>query len=153
MSGRESIDDETWAMILSAQKELIALLPRLARVPVEVAEDCISEGMIDLIVQFDPWQIRTDANRIGVTMDKQIFFALKNAAGRHLSRAKRQMGKLVSDDTPLGEEDEDFRLRDLFVPRANSAERIENYAEWMSFARKGGCPLTQDEIKSLFGID
>lgn len=78
--------------------------------------------------------------------------ALKQAMNRRINGARHYATKMVSDDTPIGEEDGDMRLRDLFVGRANGAERVENYAEWKMFSRKGGCPLSGEEIDDLFGL-
>jgi hypothetical protein len=152
MDAHEAIDGETWGILLRARSELIDFFARVARVPRDTAEDCVSEGLIDFIQDYDPIRIATSANAIQVEKHTQIFMEFKVAVNRRLGRERRHLTRHVSDDTPIGDETGDMRLRDLFIPRANTAERVENYAEWMMFSRKGGCPYTPQEINDLFGL-
>lgn len=153
MNGREAIDDETWAMLFSVRTDLVDHLTRVGRVPRDIAEDCVSDALIDVVVAYDPVAVATDANAIYVNKQTQLYFLLKDAASRRLSRARKHIARHTSDDTPIGEPDGDFRVRDLFVPRTSTAERVENYAEWKIYSRRGECPYSEDEIDTLFGVN
>lgn len=152
MKGSSAITDEIWRILFDARTELTAFFVRVARLPRETVEDCMSESMIDAVVEYDPVFTATEANRLSVKPETIIVARLKNLASKRIGQARRLASKHVSDDTPIGEEDGDMRLRDLFIPRQNSAEHIENYAEWTMFSRKGGCPLSRQEIEDLFGF-
>lgn len=153
MIGHETIDDETWAMLFSVRSDLVDHLTRVGRVPRDIAEDCVADGLMDVVSAFDPIAVSTAANAMYIKKETQLYFLLKDAASRRLNRARKHIAKHTSDDTPIGPEDGDARLRDLFVGRQNSAERVENYAEWKMFSRRGGCPLSPDEIDLMFGIN
>lgn len=150
--GTQSVSDEAWRVLLRARGELVSFFSRVSRLPVECIEDCMSEAIVDVVSAFDPIEIATEANRIYVEESTIIAGRLREAMQKRVNAERRHAGKFTSDDTPIGEEDGDLRLRDLFIPRANTAERIENFAEWMMFQRKGGCPLTAEEIRDLFGL-
>lgn len=139
-------------MLFDLRTELTTFYQRVARLPRETVEDCMSEAMIDVVSSYDPVANATEAKRIYVKDATIIGGLLKQAMQRQINIAKLFTRKMVSDDTPIGEADGDMRLRDLFIGRVNGAERVENYAEWQMFARKGGCPLTADEIDDLFGL-
>lgn len=152
MSGARAISDEDWAVLFEARHELVRLFGRMSRLPADVVEDCVSQALIDVAADFDPVAIATEANHIQVKRGTIIAGRVRAAAQKRLDQEKYRASKLVSDDTPIGEEDSEMHLRDLFVGRACSAERIENYAEWKMFSRRGGCPLTSEEIDDLFGV-
>ena len=105
------------------------------------------------MVAFDPAEVAAAAKAQNIGMDGQIAILMKNAAMKRLGQARRVFDKTISDDTPILTDDDDLHMRDLFVARQNSAERIENYAEWTMLSRKGRCPLTKQEIDSLFGFE
>jgi hypothetical protein len=153
MSGAANLDDEAWEMLIEAKSDLIKYLTRVSRLPPETVEDCVSDGMLDVATAYDPVAITTEANKLYVGKRVVVHSLVKRAAESRIGRERRRISKTVSDDTPIGEEDGDMHLRDLFVPRRNTPERVEHYAEWKMFARKGGCPLTDAEIESLFGFD
>lgn len=153
MTGSGTITDDVWRILFDLRTELSAFFIRVARLPHEVIEDCMSDAMVDVVSTFDPIAVATEANRIYVKEETIIGGMLKQAMQKRVSQAQYHTRKMISDDTPIGEEDGDMRLRDLFVGRQNGAERVENYAEWRMFSRKGGCPLTASEIEDLFGFN
>lgn len=153
MKGSEAITDDVWKMLVNLQTELSAFFYRVQRLPRETVDDCVLDAVTDAVAEYDPVYIATEANRLYVKPETIIATRLKELAQKRIRRAERLARKHVSDDTPIGEEDGDMRLRDLFIPKQNSAERMENYAEWKMFARKGGCPLSSEEIEDLFGFN
>lgn len=154
MTDARTIDDSVWTVLLESQRDLIKFFVRVAQVPREVVEDCISEAMIDFCTSYDSVEIGTCANTAATSKQVIIFSRMREFSQKRLNREKTRLRKLTSDDTPISEDtDMPLHLRDLFVGRGGGADRIENYAEWKMFARRSkSCPLSEDEIDTLFGV-
>lgn len=148
-----SADDEAWKIMSSLRADLVKVLKHVCKAPQEVAEDCASEAIIQVAADWDGVQIATEANASHLKLETVAFSRMRREAERVLNREKRHTGRMVSDDTPLGDDPEtNFTLKDICVPKINTVAHIEAYCECMMFLRKGRSHLSEDEIEMLFGI-
>lgn len=153
MNDEHRITDDAWLMIMAQEKRITDFFIRVSALPRDIIRDCVADAVIDVVGIYNPVVVANEFRLRGISPENQVFEMLKGAANSRLRRARAYSAKTVSEETPLAViDDDELKFRDLFVGRSNSAERVENYADWMGLAKKRRGPFTPEEIDDLFGF-
>lgn len=144
-------DENLGRVIVQLRSNLIEMLCKQRRVSVDVAEDAAAEA-VAVALTYDPVALAIGAAKRKETFEQHLLARLNKEAKNYISRERRKLKKHISENTPLGDDDDAGALNYLFTTKLNSAQYIENFAEVMMFFRKHGRAFTSQEINALFGI-